>query len=625
MAVTRLAVGSVGPYAADGAPAGVELLEGVAEYAVDPTDPANQGIVDLDRVATGPDGLVRFSGDVRLLRPADSAARNGCLVVVAANRGMCLAPPGGEAALLAEGWSIAWCGWQWDVRPGPGLVALAAPEATDNGVPVGVQVRIEILTDAAVADHPLADGTGAFRRYPAADVADRDATLTERDWWDGARRPIDRSRWRFGWEADGRVVADDEHVWLEGGFRPGVYYELVYRSRISPVAGAGLLAFRDLGSHLRHGGPDVGDGHRHVFANGSSQSGRFVRSWLAEGLNLDEAGRQVYDGVFASVAGGRRNEVNHRGAQPALMYPVGFSTRPPFSTHDLLARQRAAGGVPRVMFTNGAWEYWLGDAALSHVEPGAGSDRPTDLPDTDEARTYLFAGVDHYAGQLGYTVGLPVSNHPNPLNPAGLARAAWANLVRWVRDGTPPPPSRVPRLADGTATTRAAAIAALPAIPGAVLPDLDALPAVRSIDLGPDADKGVGRWPAVVGDPLPDLVSALDADGNEIAGVRAPTLAVPLGTHTGWNPRRPVDGLPPTLYARAGSFWPFARTEEERRRIGDPRPSIAERYADRDDYLARVGDAADSLVAEGLLLADDVDAATRAAAALWDDVVGARA
>ena len=159
------------------------------------------------------------------------------------------------------------------------------------------------------------------------------------------------------------------------------------------------------------------------------------------------------------------------------------------------------------------------------------------------------------------------------------------------------------------------------ASPDAVLPDLEALPSVRLIDLGPDADKGVGRWPAVVGEPLPDLVSALDADGNEVAGVRTPTLAVPLGTHSGWNPRRPVDGLPATLYARAGSFWPFARTEAERLKAGDPRPSIAERYADRDDYLARIAEAAAELVAAGLLRAEDAASGGEAAARLWDDLM----
>jgi hypothetical protein len=409
------------------------------------------------------------------------------------------------------------------------------------------------------------------------------------------------------------VAADDEHVWLEGGFRAGVYYEVTYRSRISPVAGTGLLAFRDAAAHLRRE-------HRaeHVFAAGGSQSGRFLRSWLAEGLNLDETGEQVFDGLLVDVAGGRRGEVNFRGAQPSLMYPVGFTTLPPFAHDDLLARQRAIGGMPRVIFTNSSWEYWLGDAGLTHVDVDG-----RDLPESEDARSYFFSGIDHYGSLVEAKNRLPLANRPNPLDSAGLGRAAFDHLVAWACDGTPPPPSQVPRVADGTGTTRAAVLAATPDIPGAVLADPEALPWLREIDLGPHADKGIGRWPPVDGARRPDIVSAVDADGNEIAGIRLPTVAVPVGTYTGWNPRWPTDGRPGTLFARCGSFWPFARTEEERRRTGDPRPSIAERYRDRDDYVARATAAAEVLVAARLLDETDVAAAVGAAVRLYDEVVGA--
>jgi hypothetical protein len=116
-------------------------------------------------------------------------------------------------------------------------------------------------------------------------------------------------------------------------------------------------------------------------------------------------------------------------------------------------------------------------------------------------------------------------------------------------------------------------------------------------------------------------VSAVDADGNDVAGIRLPQVAVPVGTFTGWNPRRPAGGLPATLYARCGSFWPFARTEAERLASGDPRPSIAERYRDRDDYAARVGDAVAELVGERVLRPDDATAAVDAALTLYDEVM----
>jgi hypothetical protein len=180
----------------------------------------------------------------------------------------------------------------------------------------------------------------------------------------------------------------------------------------------------------------------------------------------------------------------------------------------------------------------------------------------------------------------------------------------------------VPRLEEGTAVARSEVLGRFPAIPGTVLPEPEGMMRLRAVDLGPEADRGIPRWPATFGEAFPDLVSAIDDDGNEVAGIRLPEVAAPVGTFTGWNPRRPDDDLPVSLYARCGSFWPFARTEEERARTGDPRPSLESRYRDRDDYAARARAAAESLVEARHLLPDDVDAAVATAVALYDEVVG---
>src|SRR5207248_5313590 len=140
----------------------------------------------------------------------------------------------------------------------------------------------------------------------------------------------------------------DTHVALDGGFQPFHWYELVYRTSHCPVVGTGLLAVRDFVSHLR------AEGFEHAFAYGVSQSGRFLRQLLSEGLNVDEGGAVVFDGVLAHIAISRQGEFNHRYAQPSLTHPIGFSNRPPFDTASLLARQRAIGGVPKLMLTNTA-------------------------------------------------------------------------------------------------------------------------------------------------------------------------------------------------------------------------------------------------------------------------------
>jgi hypothetical protein len=116
---------------------------------------------------------------------------------------------------------------------------------------------------------------------------------------------------------------------------------------------------------------------------------------------------------------------------------------------------------------------------------------------------------------------------------------------------------------------------------------------------------------------LPFFVPDVDADGNEVAGIRVPELAVPLATTTGWNFRAERVGNPTTLYALLGSYVPFARTKAEREARRDPRPSIDERYRDRDDYLQRIQTAATALVKDRFLLQEDVDEVVERAARHW--------
>ena len=139
---------------------------------------------------------------------------------------------------------------------------------------------------------------------------------------DGPRTPIDRGRWRFAREkSDGAVEADDRHVWIEGGFDPGRIYTVVFRTHRCPVVGVGLAAFRDFASFLRNnavvGENPVAGAIDHAYAFGVSQSGRFLRTLLYHGMNVDEAGRRVFDGVHAHIAGARRGDFNVRYAMPS--------------------------------------------------------------------------------------------------------------------------------------------------------------------------------------------------------------------------------------------------------------------------------------------------------------------
>ncbi|MCU1376355.1 MAG: hypothetical protein JWO68_3641, partial [Actinomycetia bacterium] len=545
------------------------------------------------------DGCVRFEADVRLLRPAGHDGNRKLLFVVA-NRGFLGGVPfsagaplqfgsagpllPGDGFLLQRGWTIAWCGWQWDVLRQPGVVGLTAPEAA---VEPG-WTRIEWRPDAAHADHALSDSNFlfTFADHPTVSVDDEQAMLTSRTAPDGERTVLPRSSWRF---------TDDTHVALDGDFQPFHWYELVYRTNRAPVVGTGLLAVRDLVSHLRTGPID------HALGYGVSQSGRFLRQLLWEGLNLDEAGEVVFDGVLAHIAGGRRGEFNQRYAQPSLTHVIGWSNLPPFDTAGLLERQRALGGVPKTMLVNTAWEYWRGDGALVHVHPETGGD----LPEDPDARAYLVAGTDHI-GAMPMKDSMPTANPVHHLDLSPVLRALFVELDQWACDGVEPPPSQVPRWNDGTASWRTDVLERFGSVP---TPDPAVLNVTRTVDLGPDAERGIGRWPLRLGAPMAPVVADVDEDGNEVAGIRLPAIAAPVAVFTGWNPRRHVEGLPDVLYEFVGSRLPFP----------PGRPTLAERYRDRDGYAVSARRAAESLVAGRFLLEGDVDRAVEDALRLYDE------
>jgi hypothetical protein len=573
-----------------------EWVRATAEVAVDPATPGNDRIVDLDLAPRDADGLVSFDADVRLLRPVDGG--NGRLLCVVPNRGLVLAVPFGAGAamaltdeaphpgdgfLLDRGWTVLWCGWQWDVVDGLGIRAPVAD------VPAG-WMRAEWRIDEHCEVRSLSDSSPFFRfaAYRTADIDDPDAVLTVRRAPLGERKVIPRHRWCF---------ADETHVTTDGGFEAFHWYELIYRTDHCPVVGAGLLAVRDVVSYVRAGLDDA-------VGFGVSQSGRFLRQFLYEGLNLDESGAVVFDGVFAHISSSRRGEFNHRYAQPSYTHVLGFSNGPPFDTHTLLARQRRRGGVPKLIETNTAWEYWRGDGALVHVDAETGDD----LPEDADTRVYLLAGHDHFGGSPMKET-MPAANPVHTLDGELVLRALFVALERWVADGVVPPPSRVPRRSDGSAVSREQVLARFG---HAARPDPAVLNATPRLDLGPEADRGIGRWPIGQGDPYAALVANVDEDGNEVAGIRVPEIAAPIAAFTGWNPRQHVDALPAVLYEFLGSRLPFP----------PGRPTLADRYPDDLAYAAAARAAAEGLVAGGFLLDADVERAVALALAQYRTVAG---
>jgi hypothetical protein len=610
--------GAAGPY---------EKIVGTMRFTADPEHPANRAVTDIALAPRNAAGRVEFSGDFYILKPADMRKGNGRLLCDVGNRGRKVAlgkfndcaqvsepsTPAdfGNGFLMRHGYTVAWAAWQPDVPRRDGLMALDVPRAKGaSGL-----VRCELHPNKRVDTLPLAD------RYhiphPVADLADPRARITMREHAgpDAAPVEVPRSKWRF---------PDASHVQMDGGFAPGALYEVVYPSVDSPVVGLGFLAIRDAAAWLRwapaaSGNPLAGAIER-AYLFGVSQSGRFLRNMLYLGLDEDEQGRMVFDAVLPHVAGGRRGEFNLRFGQPSLNAHDSVGSLPPFLYDELLARATRRGRVPKIVATNTSAEYWRGDASLIHTDDAGRRD--VDLPEF--ARTYFFAGTQHGAGALP-----PLAEDPNTgsrgvqrfniTDYGPLLRAALVNLDRWASAGAEPPASAHPRLADGTAVMGESLAESFGRIPGMRFPDRIVRP--LHLDFGPDIDRGIAAYPPKAGAPYRTYVSAVDADCNEVAGIRPVEVAVPLATLTGWNPRHPDQGSPGDLMSMMGSTLPFPRTRPERERNGDPRKSIEERYPSRAAYLEKVREAAQKLVAARHVLAEDVEAIVERAGKLWDWVM----
>lgn len=613
-----------------GAAGAYEKLAGVVEFALDPAHPANARIVDLARAPRDDQGRVRASANFMVLRPKAVPRERAVGLLEVSNRGGKAALPlfaragwsaspateadFGDALPLRLGLTLIWVGWQPDVPPRPGALSLDAPVATEDGRPIEGLVR----SDWTVDEHAptLALGHRGHRPYPVAGDDHPDHVLTERDGRLAPRRPIPRDQWRF--------VDGGTRIARAGGFPPGRIYELVYRGRDPRVVGLGLAAVRDMMAHAKSD-PSSPFPVRWGLGFGVSQTGRFLRHFVYQGFNTDEAGRAVFDGLFVHAAGAGRGSFNHRFAQPsrdahrfsAFFYPTDlfpFSGRPQRDGETGASDGLFAPGTPgpKVVFTNTGYEYWGRAAALIHTSPGGDAD----VEPLAHERLYHLAGSQHFGVDWPPASSRPegvAASRGNPLDVRPALRALLVRLVEWVRDGREPPASAHPRLEAGTlvAVDRVRA----PAIPGVRWPRV--AHEAHRVDYGPRWPEGIITLePPRLGRPFPARVPQVDDDGNERGGVRSLELLTPLATYTPWR-LRGGPASPGELEDFYGTLIPFARDRAAREASGDPRPSVRERYGDRAHYLALVRRQAESLVHAGFLLPEDVNYAVGQAERQW--------
>jgi hypothetical protein len=631
--------GRAGPY---------QKIAGTVQGEVDPADPLNALIVNIDKAPRNAAGLVEYDVDFYILKPADLRRGNRRIFYDVNNRGNktvlgafndattnpndpTAAADAGNGFLMKHGYTIVWSGWQGDVAPGGDRITSRFPVATN-----GKELIVGMNRDEFIFDSPATSFTVALS-YPAATLDPSQVQFTVRELERDPRVPMPADSWIF-------VDANTIQFNRPPGYDDGAIYEFIYPATNPIVMGLGFAAVRDFVSFLRHraaddlgnpnplAGPGHGDEDREdgsptvisrAYTFGSSQSGRFLRDYLWQGFNEDENGRIVFDAMIPHIAGSRKTFTNFQFSQPGWwskqhenhlqpgdQFPFTYATiTDPVSgqTDGILARCEAThhgeddGGhghhgrgstCPKILQIDGSTEFWQARASLV-VTNGAGEE--VALP--SNVRAYLITGTNHGGGTAAPFYAF-CGNTPSPvlLNPP--QRALLVDLDEWVTRGVAPPASRYPNLRQGTlARTLPPSELGFPDIPGVTYSGLFNYLFVTDYSV----------QPPTTGAEYLVLEPKVDEDGNDIAGIRQPIVSVPVATYTGWNLRRPGDASP-DLCTGAGSMFPFPATQADRMASGDPRLSVEERYPTHEDYVTAVRRAAGALVRERLLLAEDARA-----------------
>jgi len=597
-----------------------EWLRGRVLGRVDPCHSNNAGIALLDLAPRNAQGYVEYWSDFAILKPVQMSSANRVLLYDVLNRGEqkaltafndvprstnLLGPQSaGNGFLMRRGYTMAWSGWQGDIRTGTESLCTCFPIVQSEGKPFVGYSREEFVFDSL--QNPIVGNL----TYPAHTLDPNEVIATVRRNNGEVPQRLDPVNWRF-------VSKRQIEIRVPEGFDGGSIFEFVYPAKDPVVMGLGFAAIRDFVSFLRSAAADSAGAANplrcaagvpaidHVLAFGTSQSGRVLRDFLWQDFNRDATGQRVFDGLFIDAAGSRKSFVNVPFGQPGRFsrqhedhsypgdrFPFSYGERPDADSggvDGILRASTASQTCPKVIHTDSSSEYWQARAALvTSDEDGTAIDIP------ESVRVYLYASVQHGGPAARAT---PICRYTiNPLNDTPLHRALLVALEEWVTRDAAPPDSRIPRVTDGTLVPISRVVQAFPAIADCSVPRSGNELTAWDYSTLPPKEIGDRRY-------VP-LVPSTDADGNDLGGIRLPAVSVPIGTYTGWNIRR--DGYAPGQLASVrGSFFPFPATKAERLAKGDPRPSIEERYPSRDAYVRAVSDAAAALCGARLMLEED--------------------
>jgi hypothetical protein len=612
-----------------------ENISGQAYGEVDPGNPLDSLIQDINFAPRNERGMVEYISDFIILRPVDMTRCNGILFLSLPNRGNIIPA---DTALLNRGYIYLWCAWQPDILRGGSRLTMKVPYAGDNGNEIAGILRTEYQVSSSVNTLNLGGGffTGQTHySYETTSLNNTGFTLTRRILESDPRIPVPNSDWAFSdcsrLHFPGSPSATK--ISLKDGFDPDYIYELIYLAKNPLVLGLGFAAIRDLSSFLRHElkdesgfpNPLVEEGTsvnpvRAVIMQGVSQCSNFIRTFLFLGFNQDEKGLKVFDGVNAHI-GTRRISLNVRFGRPGggglqhedHLFP---GNDPPFTwnteydsisgiTGGILEKCIESGTCPKIMQTLSSSEYWQLRASLTTTD----SYGTKDLKIPENVRIYLFSGTQHTPGNTADQMSGFMQNY-NSYYP--YLRALLIAMEKWIIDGKEPPKSSYPTISSKTLTAPEKEAIGWPDIPG--VPYNGKVNELPLLDYGPQYNyrnvTGILQKepPAIKSEQnYKTLVPRVDRDGNEIAGIRGINIRVPLGTYTGWALRKEGFGKG-DLSSLNGMFIPFKETKKERKAAEDTRLSLTERYGSHEKYVEAVRTAAEELMREGFLLPEDAKA-----------------
>ena len=611
-----------------------ETLHGRFFGELDPKDPHNSIITDIEFAPRNARGMVEYSGTFAITKPVDVSKASGVMIYSVVNRGT------GAPSASAEGHVSVVSGWQGDVIPRANVQTLTVPVAKNaDGSPLTGPVLARFINmppDTTTLSLTAAVGGLAYQRPLSLDTSKASLAKYEAEGAKGI--PISAGDWAFA-DCTGAAFpgkADASKICLKGGFDSKYLYELVFTAKDPLVLGIGYAATRDLNSFLRYAEKDdsgtanpVAKSIKWTVSQGNSQSGNFIRSFIHLGFNQDESGRIVWDGANPNIAG-RQLAMNFRfavaggnqnpmepGSEGVLWWSKYADSTRHRDTASLLDRCTATKTCPKIFETFGAQEFFQLKMSPNLI----GTDAKADIPLPANVRRYFSPGTTHGGGRGGFSTapaaapnGCVLAANPNP--ESDTLRALTVDLIDWVTKGSEPPPSQYPLLSKGELVQPTAAAMGFPKIPGGPAPVINPM---SDYDFGPgfhynDLSGVISLEPPRIKQAIPLLVPKSNADGSDVGGVPSVLRQAPLGTYLGWNITASGFYKGGICGLQGGSI-PFAKTKAERMQSGDTRLSIEERYGTHDGYVAQVKAAAEKLVAQRFLLREDADRLIAQAAA----------